>query len=400
MALADSNRVALRYVKEPSWAVTPTSPTMQAMRFTGDSLKHNKSQVNSTEIRPDRQVQSIIQTGVSVEGDVNIEMSNFTHEDFILSAIGAQAWTLVQLPNQTVTLGAQANGTTVLGTSGNPVTAGVKLGMWLWLQDTSAGAKFALAYPFKVVAIDASHITFADPGATLGPTFGAATVQISGKYAPNGTYKTSFTIEKQFTDLVNSYILFPGLHVDQWMLSFTSQKIIDGSFSFFGKSGLSATATVAGAIIPQTTTPSISASADVGSLLYNGTPLTAGFTKLQFMCKNNLRHRPVVSTPYDLDHGYGKLNVSATVTALVPDLTLFAASVAHSTISLDIPMTDQLGNGTVITIPAMKISGTPSSGAENQDVTIDLTMDASLDTGSGTVTSGYTMVVFAYAPAM
>ena len=400
MALADSNRVALRYVKELSWGVAPANPIMQAMRFTGDSLKHNKSQVNSTEIRPDRQVQSIIQTGVSVEGDVNIEMSNHTHEDFILAAIGSQAWTLVQLPNQTITMGAQSGGTTVLGTSGNPVTAGAKVGMWLWLQDTSAGSSFSLPTEFKIVALDTSHITFADPGAILGPTFGAGTVQISGKYAANGTYKTSFTIEKQFTDLVNAYIEFPGLHLDQFMLSFTSQKIIDGSYSFFGKSGLPATATIASAITPQTTTPSISASADVGSLLYNGAPLTAGFTKLQFMCKNNLRHRPVVGTKYDLDHGYGKINVSATVTALVPDLTLFNASVAHSTVSLDIPMTDLLGNGTVISIPSMKVSGTPSSGAENQDVTIDLTLDASLDTGTGTATSGYTIVVFAYNAAM
>src|ERR1017187_5088263 len=119
--LADTNRVRLAYSKETLWAETPTSPTMQALRYTGHGLVHNKTQAISTEIRADRQVPSIIEQGVTMEGPINYEFSNKTFEDFIAAALGRTAWTTISLSGLALTFAHSAK--TVVRGGGTPTVA-------------------------------------------------------------------------------------------------------------------------------------------------------------------------------------------------------------------------------------------------------------------------------------
>jgi hypothetical protein len=91
---ADSNRARMRYIKESdtAWAVTPGSGITRELRYTGSTLNAEKTTAISTEIRSDRMVPDIIETGASAKGEINVEFSAGSHDDF-MEGFMYGAWT-------------------------------------------------------------------------------------------------------------------------------------------------------------------------------------------------------------------------------------------------------------------------------------------------------------------
>lgn len=73
--MSDSNRVALRYVKESTIGVTPANPAFKDLRYTSSSLAYNPQTVTSNELRSDRQVTDLILVGAEVSGSTETELS-------------------------------------------------------------------------------------------------------------------------------------------------------------------------------------------------------------------------------------------------------------------------------------------------------------------------------------
>lgn len=99
-ASADSSRAQLRYVVEQEPGVTPATPTMKNLRFTGESLSASRTTASSAEIRADRNIADLITTGESASGDINVEYSFGTYDDFLESALQG-VWTNNVLKNGT-----------------------------------------------------------------------------------------------------------------------------------------------------------------------------------------------------------------------------------------------------------------------------------------------------------
>lgn len=91
---ADSNRARLRYIREDTnaWGVTPLAGKTRELRYTGSTLNANKETATSEEIRADRMVADYIETGARSNGDINIEYSAGSHDDFMESFVYGQ-WT-------------------------------------------------------------------------------------------------------------------------------------------------------------------------------------------------------------------------------------------------------------------------------------------------------------------
>jgi len=91
---AESNRAILRYLAEATdcWGVTPASGSSREMRITSSSLAAEKETVVSDEIRADRMISDVIETAASSGGDVNVEFSAGSLDDF-LQAFLLGAWT-------------------------------------------------------------------------------------------------------------------------------------------------------------------------------------------------------------------------------------------------------------------------------------------------------------------
>lgn len=98
--MSDSNRARLSFVEETTLGTTPGSPAMKTVRYTGETLNFNVVNTVSEEIRSDRQVPDLIQTGAATQGDVNIELSYPLHGTFISVALEAALFGAWQNTNQ------------------------------------------------------------------------------------------------------------------------------------------------------------------------------------------------------------------------------------------------------------------------------------------------------------
>lgn len=98
---ASSNLARLLIAPEVTFGVTPTSGDSKTLRFTGESLQFGITTETSQEIRSDRQISDLIQTGAEASGDINFELSYGTYDDLIAAALG-NLWTGNKVTNGTL----------------------------------------------------------------------------------------------------------------------------------------------------------------------------------------------------------------------------------------------------------------------------------------------------------
>lgn len=91
MTIATGSRHNLAYVAESTFGTTPSTPGFQNLRHTGTTLGLSKDAIESEELRDDRQIAHFRHGNKNVSGDVNIELSYGTFDDFIEAAL-AGTW--------------------------------------------------------------------------------------------------------------------------------------------------------------------------------------------------------------------------------------------------------------------------------------------------------------------
>lgn len=82
-----SNRTALRIVPEVTFGVTPATPALENIRYTGESLAYAIKTAVSNEIRADRMTSDIVVVGADVSGDINVELSFLSFDTLLQGAL-------------------------------------------------------------------------------------------------------------------------------------------------------------------------------------------------------------------------------------------------------------------------------------------------------------------------
>jgi len=87
--MADGSRRILKYIKETTFGVTPSTPTMVTIRNTGGAgIKYDRSLIQSQEMRTDRAVADVTQGNKKPALDFPMEMSAASFDDFLEGALG------------------------------------------------------------------------------------------------------------------------------------------------------------------------------------------------------------------------------------------------------------------------------------------------------------------------
>lgn len=73
--MANTSQTRLAYIAESTWGTTPATPAFNEQRFTGENLNANIANTTSNEIRSDRNVSDLVQTGQTAGGSVDTELS-------------------------------------------------------------------------------------------------------------------------------------------------------------------------------------------------------------------------------------------------------------------------------------------------------------------------------------
>lgn len=388
MPNASSNRVALRYILESAYGVTPVAGNPNELRMTGESLAYAIQTDSSKEIRSDRQVTDLIQTGASASGGINMEMS-YKEYDTLLQAVLMDAWSVYG------TNGVSAAISFTIDSSAGTLTASVAPGT------TSAFANLAVGQFFRLTAAgDAADgailqiasktttvitVTAATPIPGTGSRAGVTGCTISTSRLVNGSTLRSFTLEKGLLD-VNQFFSYRGMNASKLSLSFQSGAMVTGSIDFMGKDSIRATSTtLPGSPVASATYDVVNAVTGVGNLLENGSPLTGTFIKsLKLDIDNKLRGQDAIGVLGYAGIAPGTLAVSGEMEVYLADGALYDKFINNTASSVIWTMKDGAGNGYAITLPKIKYSDAKvQAGGLDQDVMLSLPFTALMDATTG-----------------
>lgn len=374
MAQSDTNRVSLAYKEETTFGVVPSgNPTFSAIRMTGESLRQETQTTVSQEIRSDRQITDLVRNGLSAAGDVNFEFSYAAFDELLAIALLAGAGAASAAWSSVVTISGTdleaINSDNSFNSSAEDLST---LARYQWVRVTgfSNAANNGL---FKITSAPTANKIIVQGSTTLVDENGVTGEIEMGAQIVNGTQFRSLTIEREYTDLSNTFEQVLGLAIDQWSMSIASDQLITGSFGFIGSLAQSASATAGdGSNDESNNANPIMNGIDNVLFVLEGTNVQ-DITNMTLQLQNNLRQRLQVGTLGAISVGQGAINCSGTLQAYFESSTLFDKYLNFTATSLAIAFQDADGNQYVIDFPRVKLGGGQRvAGGQNQDVIADL----------------------------
>jgi hypothetical protein len=363
MAQGDSNKGAVRYKVESTWGEAAASTTMTAVRFTSESLAHQKQVVRSREVRSDRNRADQLEVGVQAGGDISGEM---TYGDWEVFWQGALASTITSAIDHQSTCSVLAS--SIIGSATTNFVTKFAAGNFIRLT----GGASAIA---RITAVASTTLTIT--GTTLSAT--TASVVINGRNLRNGTTERSHLLEVAFTDLA-AVKYFTGMEVAQAQVQAQAQQIVTQVFSFTGKTGATASATLATTITTATNNVPMTAAVNVGNIMENDAALSTNLQAVSFAVNNNLRYQPAVGSKPAIGIGQGGVDVTGNINAYFEDTGLYTDFINHTANSLSLRFTDTGGNAIVVYFPKVYYTaGDPVITGEDSDVFLPLTFAAAVD---------------------
>jgi len=378
MALASSSLSGIRYRKENSFGVTPTTGNHNALRITGESLKMGIGTDSSKEIRSDRQITDLVQISAGADGGINYELSYGEYDPFLASVLQG-VWSEAGTDGENTITGTFTT-TALTASTGTPFTNVVD-GQWVFIS----GAVNAGNNGWKKVVTKTSATVLTFAAATFTAETATANLKVSAARLKNGVTQSSFTLEKEFTD-VTQFLAYTGMTPSRWTLNVESGSFVGGSFEFLGKSGVRGASTVMpGTKAASLAYPVMNAVGNVVNILEGGSLLTGTFIKsMSLTLDNSLRGQDAIGTLGNVGIGSGTVGITGSLELYFADGTLYDKFINNTDTSLSFRLNDSAGRGYVITLPRVKYSDAQiMAGAINQDVMVSMQFQAIRDTVSG-----------------
>jgi hypothetical protein len=276
--------------------------------------------------------------------------------------------------------GIDGTANTITRESGGTWHADLVAGVWILISGYEAGATANNGY-FKILTRNSGTVlTLEDPDNVLVTQAGSANESVKWRYIRNGVTPTSLLVEWAFQvgGSLDKFLQFTGMRVQQMTFNAQSQALLGGTVQFQGKQMLPpTTSTVAGAVTagsaqnPAHVRDVLSASANVLRVFKSGAVLTSRLRRLEFTVNNNPFTNPAIGSDFPIGVGVGFLDVSGRGEAYFEDKDLLDDMVNHTTVSLEIGLTDSASpkNLFAMTIPAGKFNVVqPNAGGGNEPV--------------------------------
>jgi hypothetical protein len=377
---ADTSASQLFYYAETNWGETPSSShKLTTLRYTGESLAHNKNTIQSDEIREDAQITDLIEVGVGGEGAVNFELSYGAYDTF-LAALLRTDWVTFTSTAQAFVF--DASGKTITGTGFD--TAKLLAGTIIRVNGSADNDGFytlASTATSTVITVLETLVNETAPGTT----------KIDTSYIRNGKQKKSFLLERQFTDLTSGHIHYmTGARLNTMSLNFTADAILAGNFGVMGSEMKVVSATTGdGSPTGATTADVMNATSNIGTINEGGAVLNNAIQSVTLEVTNNCRSQRSIGSRGAVGIGYGRFVVSGTMNMYFESGTLFEKMINHTASSWmavvsDTPSDPTTGRSYAFSVPRLKFaSGGPLAGAPDTDVMQNLEWTAMRDSVTG-----------------
>jgi len=390
MTNADANRTAVRYVEEVTAGETPATPTMQEYRITGEGLNANRDFTSSVELRADRQISDTVAVSETNEGDLNVEWSFGTHDDFMEGAL-QDAWSTDLTYSETdVTFTGGVDTMQIDDGSSSFPASDITVGQWLRVGGANDADNNGI---FRVATVTTSTITFdakfgLDTFTSITDGTAGETITLQGKYLQNGVTRHSYTIEKEFADITR-FFTFLGMEVGTMSFNAEVGSVLNGAFGFTGRSSAQSGTTAASSTLPTTSTDVLNSVDNLGQIRIDGSLFTDGFLGITMELNNNPRPQQRIGSFALEGIGMGTIELTGTgqvyytgsgdAQGIFDDFTNSTAS------SIELSFTDADGNTLMFVVPRIKFGATTvTAGGINTDVVLDFEWSGIRDATSDT----------------
>ena len=391
--LASGSRVQVLRIAESSYGNLPSTPSMTRLRVTGEGLEQMAAAMKSAELRPDRFLADWRQGIHKITGDLDYEMSYGNFDDILASALWG-SWETTTVPQHLwasqVPVASEAVGTTAGSVTpithtmaAVPVVPGsvtiTDTGDELTLTDTDNGDGTGA---FAATGTHASYFTsgtinYFTGAVSLIFTTSATGGSLVGYYRQLNVLRQPFSFEIGFVD-IGQYILYAGCLPDTMSAEFKPGSIVKGKIGMLG-------------IGPATPSSSSNASAIIqpnangvfdslsGTIKLAGSTV-AYLTGLTLDIKNNLEPAEVIGQKSILGAFIGTLDVTGTVTAYFPDVTLLNYWWNETTFKIDGLFAGTPSTSTLeFILPAAKFTKGASPATSPKGVVLTLPFIAKAD---------------------
>lgn len=390
MTNADANRTAIRYIEEVTPGETPATPVMQEYRITGEGLNANRDFTSSVELRADRQIADTVAVSETNEGDLNIEWSFNTHDDFMEGALQDTWSTELTYSETDVTFTGGVDTMQIDdGSSSFPATD-ITVGQWLRVSGSSEADNNGI---FRVATVSTSTITFdakfgEDTFTSVTDNTASETIELKGKYLKNGVTRHSYTIEKEFAD-ISRFFTFRGMEVGTMSFNAEVGSVLNGAFGFTGRSSSQSSTTVASSSLETTSTDVLNSVDNLGQIRINDSLFKDGFLGITMELNNNPRPQQRIGS-FALE-GIGMGTIELTGTGQVyysgsgDAQEIFDDFTNSTSSSIELSFTDADGNTLMFVVPRIKFGATTvTAGGINTDVVLDFEWSGIRDADSDT----------------
>lgn len=381
MSFASANRSALYAVKESVWGVTPNTPALQELRYTGEQLDDSISTEKSQEIRSDRMVSDLIVVDSSPSGSFDIEFSATTFDEFLASLLMSE-WS------------AQLN---IVGVAGDISTATAPAGPHLtsttvgkfsnvvagqWIRLSGFGATVNGFYQVVSVTDPENLVLFPVPQAAETPAGTAA--RVDGSMCRNGVVEQSYTLAKLFNDaLVPTWQIFRGMRVGSGSLEMSTGSILTGSLSFMGRSAEWNETGIAGAtVVPSTSTESMNCVTNIRNITQDGGAVGSdgSIMSLSLEIDNQHREQKGIGVLGNVGVSAGQLVVNASASQYFESADQALKFQNSEAFAFSYRLQDNAGNSYVITLPRCKYESFVANASQlDSDVMAETTFTALRD---------------------
>lgn len=330
----------LAYKKQTGLGSPASGSGGQELRRTTSTINLTKEAYQSAEIRSDQQIADYRHGPRQVTGTVSGEVSPGTYKDFLASVLRQDFTAVTSLSSAALTLVASTG--VITFQTGNPLTAGIKIGMVVRLAGAGLNAA-NVAKNLLVLAVSASAMTVAPINgvalANESTSVTGVTVSIPGKvsYVPESSQTHDYyTIEHWFSDISQSEV-FSDVNITNAAVSIAATGLSTINFPVVGLNIATDTSQVL-------TTPSAisttGAVAGANGLMYVAGQAVAVITSIDFDINGNtVAADAVVGSNARPDVFQGTVNVTGNMSVYFTDATFRDYFINETEVAVNVVLT-------------------------------------------------------------
>ncbi len=380
---ANAAQQALIYILEATYGTTPSpTPAFLNLRSISNLLNLTRNALVSAEQRVDAQIPFLRLGMNNAAGGIDFEFSHLAQKDWIRAFLRYDTTAgSFQSTANTDTLFVNAT-KKITRTSGSWISDGALVGMLIRVTGAGESANNAV---FTVTVVTALEMTVSE---NLVQEAASAAVKIQGEYAENGVTDSSFSVERQWTDLATPlFDLFTGVVPIEWNISAQPDTMITGSMTTLAQAMVTGTGTEDAS--PDDIDTAEAVDSFTGSLEEGGSA-SAIVTAFDMTATWNGAGTPVIGSNQIQSVEKGRLNVTGNISAYFQDAVLLNKFLNETESSLRLAFQDAASpaNELNLFIPALKYTGADRSPSGDEPLIMNMPFQAFLDS-----TTGKTLIV-------